>query len=286
MHGTPRPHLSGLGLYLLVDPYFGEPSCVALTVTDDDAPALVHDRRQKAWQRDVHSAASSDHPIGVALLPYLVALNGADDEWLEIALDEAAHDHDQSVESGFHKIRTGTLIESDLGGEELMDRLQQMWTIAVSGKRRHLRLGSPRVMELVFHSADAQAIQVWLGPIARWHHLDRNGQWRKVRGQSDLDEELSDEDFYKRHQTQRAMTAIPPQLRCEGALRTALMHSETITQSLDAWQRMHGAGACAQWLQELLALLGQANGLASQSQEQKIDQCLKHLEKSHSKGTT
>lgn len=286
MPGTPRPHLTGLGLYLLVDPFFGEPSCVALKVTEDDPPSLVLERRQKAWQRSVHAVASSDHPIGVVMLPYLVALNGTDDEWLEVVLDEAAHDHEQSLESGFQKIRTGTLIESDLNGDELMDRLQQMWTVAVSGKLRHLRLGSPRVMELVFHSADPQAIQAWLGPIARWHHLDRNGQWRMVRGQSDLDEDLSDEAFYRRHQTQRAMAAMPPQLRCEGALRTALVHSETITQSLDAWQRQHDTGYRAQWLQELLAFLGRANGPASQSQEQKIEQCLKHLEKSHSKGTT
>lgn len=285
MPGTPRPHLTGLGLFLLVDPYFGEPSCLALEVSDDDPPSLVRERRQRAWQRDVHAVASSDHPISVAMLPYLVALNGTDDEWLEVVLDEAVHDHERSLESGFQKIRTGTLIESGLSGDELMDRLQHMWTVAVSGKRRHLRLGSPRVMELVFHSADPQTIQVWLGPIARWHHLDRDGQWCTVRGQSDLDEDLSDEAFYKRHQAQRSMAAAPPRLRCEGALRTALVHSETITQTLDAWQRLHGAGFRPQWLQELLVLLGRANGPASQSQEQKIEQCLKHLEQSHSKGT-
>jgi Domain of unknown function (DUF4123) len=283
MHNHTRPSLCGLSPYLLVDPYFGEPSFVALQTSESDPPSLTLERRRNAWQRDVFAAQSSEHPIAPAALPYLVALNDADDEWLEVALDEASYDHAQSLDTGFHKICTGTLIESDLGGKALMDRLQQMWTVHVSGSRRHLRLASPRVMELVFQSAAPEDTQAWLGPIERWHHLNRHGQWHMVRGQSDLHENMSDEAFYGRHRDQQVMAARPPSpLRCEGALKAALLNSETIAQTLDAWQRLDHAFSPA-LIQELLALLEPATWPPAYTQEQKIEWCLGHLEKNHGK---
>lgn len=283
MPSSSQPRLCGLPLYLLVDPFFGEPSFVALQASKEDPLSIVLERRQNAWQRELFVASSSEHPIAPAALPYLVALHGADDEWLEVALDEAAHDHAQSLETGFQKIRTGTLIESGLGGEVLMDRLRRMWTMLVSGQRRHLRLGSPRVMELVFHSAAPQALEAWLGPIERWHHLGRDGQWHMVRGQAGLDETRSEQALYGRHKAQQALAATPPPpLRCEGLLKTALLHSETITQTLDVWQRMHPVFK-VDLIQDLLELLAHAPWATTGHQEQKIQMCLGHLEKTHRK---
>ena len=278
-----QPSLCGLPVYLLVDPYFGEPSFVALQVSEIDHPSVALERRENAWQRKVFAAASSEHPIPPASLPYLVELNGSADEWLEAATDEAAHDHAQSLSTGFHKIGTGTLIETSLSGDALMTRLQQMWTMHLSGRRRHLRLGSPRVMELVFHSAPPSETQTWLGPIERWHHLTRDGIWRLVQGQADLHEHMSDQAFYGRHAIQQAMAAKPaPPLHLDGALKTTLLHSETITQTLDAWQRM-GHAFSTSLIQALQTLLEQVAWTAAGTQEQKIERCLAHLHQTHGK---
>ena len=283
MTDTVQPSLCGLPVYLLVDPYFGEPSFLALQVSEDAPPSVNQERRTNAWRREVFAASSSEHPIPPVSLPYVVALNGADDEWLDAATDEAAHDHAQSLSTGFHKIGTGTLIETSLSGESLMTRLNQMWSMNVSGQRRHLRVGSPRVMELVFHSAPPSEAQAWLGPIDRWHHLTREGNWRLVRGQADLHEHMSDEAFYGRLAIQQAMASKPATpLRLAGALKTTLLHSETITQTLDAWQRMDHAFSPS-LIQALQGLLEQTTWAASATQEQKIERCLAHLQKNHGK---
>jgi len=272
------PNLCGLPLYLLVDPYFGEPSFVAFQVSEEDPPAVTQERRERAWQRSVFAVPSSEHPIAPASLPYLIALNGSTDEWLEAATEEAAHDHAQSLETGFHKIGTGTLIETSLSGDALMARLEQMWTVYISGKRKHLRLASPRVMELVFQSAAPPDAQAWLGPIERWHHLTRHGQWHMVRGRSDLDEQMSDETFYGRHSFRQAMTAkAPGPLPVDGPLKTTLLHSETITQTLDAWQRLNHAFD-PRLIQALQVFLDQTAWARTDTQAQRIERCLGHLQ--------
>ncbi|MFN3915523.1 MAG: hypothetical protein ACK4K3_11490 [Aquabacterium sp.] len=273
------PNLCGLPLYLLVDPYFGEPSFVALHVSEEDPPSITQQRREQAWQRKVFAVSSSEHPIAPSSLPYVVALNGSKDEWLEATIEEAEHDHARSLETGLHKISTGTLIETSLDGDALMARLKRMWTIYVSGKRRHLRLASPRVMELVFNSASTENAQAWLGPIERWHHLTRLGQWNRVRGQADMHEHMCDEASYGRHRIREAMAAqTRPSLRLDAALTTTLLHSETITQTLDAWQRMRHRFD-TQLITTLHMFLAQATWARADTQEQRIEKCLGHLQR-------
>jgi len=196
-----NPKLSGLPLYLLVDPYFGDPPSLDIDPQPANTFGALASLRQAAWQgRVVEVAAHSDPVIEPRTLPYLVALDGPSDPVLTMALQMAHAERDEAMESGRGVARIGALLETALHPFRVMDRLQRMWVVSPHGTRRYLRFSDARVFELLTHLFDAQELQAWLGPIAHWHYMARDARWHACDGAAAESLIEGEEAMYRRAQ--------------------------------------------------------------------------------------
>lgn len=180
--GSHEPAFSGLPLYALIDPYFGEPAFISAGSNNEhDAPRSLAElaaKREQAWDRAVAIDESTEPRLPTTRLPYIVALVGAADAWVPEILAAVARQHREAIATSMTRIAVGAFIESDLEAQDVMARVSLMSRQSADGQPRHLRLVSPRVMELLAHVLSATQLAYWLGPLSRWHHVDRSGRWQ------------------------------------------------------------------------------------------------------------
>jgi hypothetical protein len=234
---APAIGLSGLPLFAVIDPFFGEPDMVCVQV-DETAPlATLQAARAAAWERPVGQCSTTDLPVDPARLPYLVQFQGASDPLLAPVLALAAQQHEDALESGQTRLALGTLIEAELALNTLTTWVEGLCTLRLDGMKRYLRLGSPRTWELLNTQLDGAAMADALGPIHRWHYRARDGAWATLRGRIALMQDSGDEPtLYRRPAFMAELLAKPAGFRLPSQARDCLLKGELISQTLDLLQ--------------------------------------------------
>jgi hypothetical protein len=235
-----RPSFCGLPLYLLIDPYFGEPSFVDLPEVAVQSLDQLREQRLAAWDRDV-AIAENDRPLLDPLqLPYLVQLRGPQDLLIAEGVRYADQEGEQSISDGHGRFTIGAFIEADLPMPDVMARLEAMWSISHRGSARYFRLADPRIFEMITHLWTAEEIADWLGPFARWHFRSRSGEWRKISGAADEDSLQDEEALFRRAALREKLKATKPRLRLDEARVRKLELAEVVSRALTTWQGMEG----------------------------------------------
>lgn len=199
--GKEKPQLSGLPLYAVVDPYFGEPPALDIEIQQAQSFEALAALRKTGWQGHEVTVASGSNPvINPRQLPYLVALDGANDPLLAKLLEAAASEYTEAIENDKGVLRIGALIETAIEPDRLMVRLQRMWCVKLGSQHRYLRIADPRVFEMLQVLFDEKELQYWLGPIACWHFQGRGSLWQKFDGAASESLIEREEGFYRRAQ--------------------------------------------------------------------------------------
>jgi len=232
-----RPSLCALPLYALVDPLFGEPPFVPLTVADDKSVSALLDSRQRAWQRPVTLAQKETPRVPSSALPYLVALDPDEDPWLAPLCAQALLEHGQGIQTGQTRLRTGCLIESCLSPDALMACLETLWQVALLTRPRYLRLACARSFELLACLAGEERLADGLGPIERWHALGRDGLWHCHLGRIERDEALDERLRHQRVARTESMLSQVSGWHLDQREQALLLEGELIAQTLDSLQR-------------------------------------------------
>lgn len=248
-HAPDELALCGHALYVLIDPYFSEPYLPGIDPKPIQSFDALCRNRESGWQREVY-VATGEHPIRDPLkLPYLVALDGHDDEWLPDLLELASGEATRAVEKGSGRFTVGAFIESDLPAERLMSRLQVMWKLRLAGEDRYLRLADPRVFEMLAHLLPPQGLRTWLGPIARWHVRSRLGTWVAHLGLADESLIEEESELYERSRRLLEFEKAPAQFPVgDYERRNRLQFGEVVSLCMTQLQqrgRLHDAEGLA-----------------------------------------
>ena len=168
-------------IFLLIDPMLGEPLPGGeLVAAGKDAQPI----RAAIWQREIFSIAlSQPSPLPVHQHPYLVALTGLDDPWLDITLELAHAERRTAMEDGLdgeglaaHRI--GGWLQSTMHPSQLAEALAGMFRVKTDAftNAHYLRLPDRRVLALLRHVAGDTRVIAQLGRLQRWLYLDAYGQ--------------------------------------------------------------------------------------------------------------
>lgn len=231
-----HPQLHGLPLYLVVDPYFGDPPSLDIDAGSAASFEALASLRRNAWGRDVHLSTWPAPVIEPAKLPYLVALQGERDRVLSFAADVARQERQEAIESQCGVYRMGALLETALAPIEAIDWLRRMWTTWVNGKVGYLRMADPRVFEMLTHLFDAPDLAAWLGPLAHWYFPSRNGAWCCRDGAAADSETHSEDEVLQRAQRLQSLACGEPTLDWTPQRKARLAHSEFLSRALGQLQ--------------------------------------------------
>lgn len=235
--------LSGLPIYLLVDPYFGEPRLADMPMQAAESLPQLQTLRAAGWQRDVCVAQGHKPLISPLQLPYLVALKGLDDDLLGDIAEASKAEAQSALANGQGTFTLGALLETEFPPEQVMKRLERMWLLVVQGTSRYLRVADPRIIEMVLHLWSPDEVARWLGPIARWNFRGRHGWWQAVLGAADQSFHGTDEAQFRRAVILQECAALSPRLPLDGVRIEKLQSSEVVSRTLTAWQRNLANGA-------------------------------------------
>jgi len=120
---------SATSIYVLVDPMQGEPIPLSIDVADD--LAAMQASREAVWGRQVTTVPLDPRvPLTEAQQPYIVTLQGTDDEWLAETLDIAQAERHASQADGLASDGTGvhriSWLQTSLFAEDLAAVVAQM----------------------------------------------------------------------------------------------------------------------------------------------------------------
>jgi hypothetical protein len=171
----------GAPIYLLIDPYLGDPVASLDAVAAGDAESW---RAQLAtsWERAVYSVKFPlAEKVGLQphQLPYLVMLEGPDDPLLAESLGMAQFEDSAASEgalfgAGNAAFRIGGWLQSGQAPESVANWLAECMRLRAGGSTsgRYLRLADRRVLALARHVLGDEQLTRNLGPIERWAYLD------------------------------------------------------------------------------------------------------------------
>lgn len=236
------PAISGLPLYLLVDPYLREPHLANMDTRGEPNADELRLRREQAWGRRVQMAEEPPPRVALVHAPYLVALDSSEDPLLIEIFAEARQEHQSHLQEGTGVYSIGGLLEADMEADAIMARIQQLWRILFKGKPGYLRIGDPRVMTLVSHMLTPIELQLWLGPIAKWHIPATNGEWMSLSGAADADLASTEEDIYRMHRRLDELKRTKPAFPMTRRREQQLVCSEAVSQAIHALMREAMAG--------------------------------------------
>lgn len=169
----------GLPVWLLVDPLLGEPVPVQ-SPGEGGEPSSIDDARSQAWGRDVQRIPLHDSiDLPAHLQPYLVALHGPSDTWLEqtwqLALAEcAATRADGLAGTGRGALRIGGWLQSEHDARALARSLADSMRlrVQVATPARYLRLADRRTLDWLLRVVGGERLAAQFGSVRRWCWLD------------------------------------------------------------------------------------------------------------------
>lgn len=180
--------MSGTALYLLIDPFLGDP-VLSAPLEEGLSDQAINGTREKAWQRPTFNLHfPSGLPIDTALAPYLVELTGVNDPWLDASVQWAIQETAQTwntEETSAVPHRVGGWLQSAAGGSALAEHLTQLLRLRTQQptQARYLRLADRRVLGLATHVLGEPAMAASLPLVQHWHWLDAHAAWVSLKGQ-------------------------------------------------------------------------------------------------------
>ncbi len=245
--------------WALIDPFFGEPTARALAHLPSSGASAneLIELRCKAWGgREIHVC---DDPLVLLprhQLPYLVALESASDPLLAELANEAVWEHEQALEGQHAAYRMGGILQADLTGLQVMQRLQTMWRLPGFASRasghRFLRIGDRRVMQWCTKVLGLQRVRTWLGPIDAWHFLNHNFEWITLHGEQ-IETEAEEQALFVRHRLRAERLLSNARLSVGREQMIMFKGSEAVSRALTKWQsvlenrRLSDAALDAAW---------------------------------------
>lgn len=172
----------GAGLYLLIDPFLGDPVLPEALQEGLSADALDAER-SKVWQRPTLALSLPEGlSMDKSLAPYLVALTGVDDPWMDSSVQWAIQEtvqtwHDDLPSPVAHRV--GGWLQSAAQAPAVAAHLSQWLRLRTHQPTtaRYLRLADRRVLGLARHVLGEGTLAASLAPIQHWHWLDAHGAW-------------------------------------------------------------------------------------------------------------
>lgn len=176
-------------MFVLIDPILGEP--IALPEDPPDDEQGLNQARELAWGRKIHTVElASKIDLPKPLHPYLVALNGRDDPWLEsslgMALNEWRHLQSEGIAgTGVASMRIAGWLSTSMHAHQLCRSLRDLLQVktAASTTARYLRLADRRVLDWWACIVGPSSVAPALNRIQRWHYLDGRGMLATLSGQ-------------------------------------------------------------------------------------------------------
>lgn len=239
MTPTRRPSLRGLPLYALIDPYLGDYPEHGIDLSQCTTFDSLRAIRREAWNGPEVFLAEGDDPVAeVHRLPYIVDLSDADDSLIDKLTADAIAEHQSALEGEIQSYRIGALIETWMAPLDLMLRLQKMWRYRPNMHNfRYLRIADRRVFEALTRLFEPVAIAHWLGPIARWHMLDRGMNWSVIPGEADSENHWYDDaGIGMRHSVSSLRALEAATLNIGPKQHWRLYDSEAVSRALLQWQ--------------------------------------------------
>ena len=234
---------SATSIYVLVDPMQGEP--IPFSVDAADSLAATQAAREAAWGRQVTAVPLDPRvPLTEAQQPYLVTLQGGDDEWLADTLDIAQAERLASQADGLASDGTGVhrigWLQTSLFAEDVAAVVAQMLRVSTSAwtDARYMRLADRRVFDWLRYVVGDARIAAQFGRLRRWVYLDACGRLAQLTHADDEVERLtldSDEwKFFMRGERMHATTArwlgelalSGDQAPCEGSQQDRKIYSQ------------------------------------------------------------
>ena len=194
---------AGAGLYLLIDPFLGDPVLPAPLEAGLSADAL-NAQRTEAWLRPTFALnLPKGLAMDAALAPYLVALQGPDDPWMDTSVQWALEETVHTWQADAHQSaphRVGGWLQSAALGPQLATHLTEWLRLRTQQptSARYLRLADRRVWSLAVHVLGESAMAASLPPVQHWHWLDAHAAWRTLSAELTL------------HLTDNAEHRLPP----------------------------------------------------------------------------
>jgi Domain of unknown function (DUF4123) len=227
-------------VYLLVDPYAGDPAPFAPDIPD--TPIANYDElanlRARAWQgRPVYIYPDAEPLLDALRMPYVVELMPNDpllDTTLKMAHARYADSLVSASQGGWLAPQIGGWLSTTLSPQQLMQRLHSMWTFRAHGglQDKYLRVGDWRVMQLISSIFSPEATRDFLGPISSWFMPSRNGGLEVLKGWPDS---LSEEQQFASSAISQENLLQGARLRLDRKNLTHLMCSEAINRTLCLW---------------------------------------------------
>ena len=190
----------GMPLFALIDPMLGEP----IPLRGGSAVEGVQALREATWKRPImRIELPQQTPLLPHLHPYLVAVSGPTDPWLQTTLDVALDEHQQAQSGGLAGVgsaahRIGGWLQTGQSTEQLAQSLQKLVALRVAAFRpsTYLRALDRRVLALLRHVIGDARLMAALPGVQTWAYLDAKGQLAKLRRPA---QELSPQNEFGQH---------------------------------------------------------------------------------------
>ncbi|MDP9895950.1 hypothetical protein J2W32_005050 [Variovorax boronicumulans] len=187
---------SATSIYVLVDPMQGEP--IPLFVDAADGLTAVRAAREAAWGRQVTAVPLDPRvPLTETQQPYVVTLQGADDEWLADTLEIAQAERHASQADGLASDGAGvhriSWLQTSLFGEDVAAAVAQMLRVNTSAwtDARYMRLADRRVLSWLRYVVGDARVAAQFGRLRRWVYLDACGRLAQLTHADDGVEQLT-----------------------------------------------------------------------------------------------
>lgn len=188
-----RQHMSlhSTAVFVLIDPLLGDP-LLHEPLPEGLSLQQLEERRSRAWGRASHALQL---PAGIgldaALGPYMVALDGAHDPWLECTVGWAVQEtlaswRAQPGQGCPHRI--GGWVQSAAPVQTLTAHLSAWLVLSTEAPTaaRYLRIADRRVWSLAVHVLGMHFVTQRLAPIEHWHWLDAHAAWQHLSAASQV----------------------------------------------------------------------------------------------------
>lgn len=187
---------AGVSLYLLIDPFLGDPVLPAPLEAGLSTGAL-NAQRTEAWLRPTFALnLPKGLAMDAALAPYLVALQGPEDPWMDASVQWAVQETVHTWQADAHQSvphRVGGWLQSAALGPQLAAHLTEWLRLRTQQptSAHYLRLADRRVWSLAVHVLGESTMAASLPPVQHWHWLDAHAAWRTLS--AELATHLSDD---------------------------------------------------------------------------------------------
>jgi hypothetical protein len=188
---------AALPVWLLIDPMLGEPC--GIEVDAGDSAAAASTARERVWQRAVTVIElPSVIALPMRMHPYLVALQGAADPWIEESLDIAEQEHAAARAGGLAghgraAHRVGGWLQSASSSQALATSLCAAASLRTAARTsaRYLRIADRRTLDWLVCIAGAQRMARAVPTVTTWTWLDACASVASIGGaDSAVDEAL------------------------------------------------------------------------------------------------